>query len=58
MKIYFTLFFLVIMCFPAFCYIDPGTGSMLLYTIIGAAALLFAFLGFYILWRSRHSNKI
>jgi len=58
MKIYFTLFFLVIMCFPAFCYIDPGTGSMLLYVIIGiAATLLYAFKGYFYKLRSKITGK-
>ena len=33
---------------PAFCYIDPGTGSMLLYAVVGiSAALLYAFKGYF-----------
>ncbi|MCL2704788.1 MAG: CDP-glycerol glycerophosphotransferase family protein [Spirochaetaceae bacterium] len=58
MKLYLTLFFLLIMCFPAFCYIDPGTGSMLLYAIIGiSAALLYAFKGYFYELRSKITGK-
>ena len=58
MKIYLMLFFLLIICFPAFCYIDPGTGSMLLYAIVGiSAALLFAFKGYFYKLRSKITGK-
>jgi len=46
------------MCFPAYSYIDPGTGSMLLYAIIGiSAALLYAFKGYFYKLKSKITGK-
>lgn len=46
--LYFSFLFLVIPTFPAFAYLDPGTGSMIVSAIIGAVAtLVFVFKGWF-----------
>ncbi len=58
MKLYLTLIFFAVTVSPAFCYIDPGTGSMLLYAIIGiGAALLYAFKGYFYKLRGKITGK-
>ena len=58
MKLYLIMFFLLIMCFPAYSYIDPGTGSVLLGAIVGiSAALLYAFKGYFYKLRNKITGK-
>lgn len=46
--LYFLVLFLAVTISPAFAYLDPGTGSMIVSAIIGVAAtLVFVFKGFF-----------
>lgn len=58
MKLYLIFLFLVTVISPAHAYIDPGTGSMLIYAIIGiVGALLFAFRGVFYKLRAKVTGK-
>jgi len=46
--LYFCFFFLIIPALPAFAYLDPGTGSIIVSAIIGGvAAVVFVFKGWF-----------
>lgn len=46
--LYFCFFFLIIPALPAFAYLDPGTGSIVVSAIIGAVAtVVFVFKGWF-----------
>ena len=47
-KLYLVFILLFFVWTPAFCYIDPGTGSMLLYAFVGvSAAFIYAVKGYF-----------
>lgn len=61
--LYFIILFMVVTILPAFAYLDPGTGSMIVSAIIGAVAtLVFVFKGFFFkligLFRKKEDQKI
>ena len=46
--LYFIILFMMVTVLPAFAYLDPGTGSMIVSAIIGViATLAFVFKGFF-----------
>jgi hypothetical protein len=58
MKIYLLLLLLATVIIPAHAYIDPGTGSMLIYAVVGiVGALLFAFRGVFYKMKSKVTGK-
>lgn len=58
MKIYLLFLFLATVIFPAHAYIDPGTGSMLIYAVVGiVGALLFAFRGVFYKLKGKVTGK-
>ena len=65
LKFLFLIFGLISYTSPAYAYLDPGTGSMLLQGLIGGVAVVMSFLSIY--WqkvkaffgkrRSRHRHR-
>jgi hypothetical protein len=58
MKLYLSLLLLVTVIIPAHAYIDPGTGSMLIYAVVGiVGALIFAFRGVFYKLKGKVTGK-
>jgi hypothetical protein len=58
MKMYLLLLFIATVIVPAHAYIDPGTGSMLIYAVVGiVGALLFAFRGVFYKLKGKVTGK-
>ena len=47
LKFLFLIFGLISYTFPAYAYLDPGTGSMLVQGLIGGVAVVMSFLSIY-----------
>ncbi len=50
LKNYPILIYLTLLCSPAYAYLDPGLGSLILQGIIGTFSVA---LGFFVIWKNK-----